>query len=162
MPVLTGAMDRVPGAKPCMRGQRWDWEGVHFELLYPEMGNPLTGIDASCVLRVSGKGGSTLFVGDLMKRGEKRLLVLEPELRSDLLIAPHHGSNSSPAALGVVSGGLSQPLGFPQTRGGSALSPAGDAGRHRPRRSAVHALPARFRACAYHALVAGYDLLLDR
>jgi competence protein ComEC len=95
VPVLTGAMDRVPDAKPCMRGQRWDWDGVHFELLYPEMGNPLTGNDASCVLRVSGKGGSTLFVGDLMRRGEKRLLALEPALRSDLLIAPHHGSNSS-------------------------------------------------------------------
>jgi competence protein ComEC len=95
VPVLTGAMDRVPDAKPCMRGQRWDWDGVHFEMLYPEMGNPLTGNDASCVLRVSGKGGSTLFVGDIMKRSEKRLLAMEPQLRSDLLIAPHHGSNSS-------------------------------------------------------------------
>jgi competence protein ComEC len=95
VPVLTGAMDRVPDAKPCMRGQRWDWDGVHFEVLYPEMGNPLTGNDASCVLRVSGQGGSTLFAGDIMQRGEKRLLALEPALRSDLLIAPHHGSNSS-------------------------------------------------------------------
>ena len=95
VPVLTGAMDRVPNARPCMRGQRWDWDGVHFETLYPEMGNPLTGNDASCVLRVSGKGGSTLLVGDLMKKGEKRLLQLESQLRSDLLVAPHHGSNSS-------------------------------------------------------------------
>jgi competence protein ComEC len=30
-----------------------------------------------------------------MKKGEKRLLQMEPKLRSDLLIAPHHGSNSS-------------------------------------------------------------------
>jgi competence protein ComEC len=95
VPVFTGAMDRVPDARPCLRGQRWDWDGVHFEMLYPELGNPLTGNDGSCVLRVSSPGGSTLFVGDLMKKGEKRLLRMEPTLRSDLLIAPHHGSNSS-------------------------------------------------------------------
>ncbi|HEY3644629.1 MAG TPA: DNA internalization-related competence protein ComEC/Rec2 [Gammaproteobacteria bacterium] len=94
-PVFTGAMDRVPDAQPCLRGQRWDWDGVHFEMLYPAAGDTLTGNDASCVLRVSGKGGSTLFVGDLMKKGEKRLLQMQPVLRSDLLIVPHHGSNSS-------------------------------------------------------------------
>jgi len=95
VPVFTGAMDRVPRAQPCLRGQHWDWDGVHFELLYPELGNPLTGNDASCVLRVSGAGGSALFVGDLMKKGERRLLQLQPALHSDLLVAPHHGSNSS-------------------------------------------------------------------
>lgn len=47
------------------------------------------------MLRVSGKGGSALLVGDIMKKGEKRLLQMEPVLRSDLLVAPHHGSNSS-------------------------------------------------------------------
>src|SRR6185312_9726530 len=94
-PVYTGAMDRVPDAMPCRRGQRWDWEGVHFEMLYPETGNPLNGNDASCVLRISGPGGSALLVGDIMKKGEKRLLGLQPDLHSDLLVAPHHGSNSS-------------------------------------------------------------------
>lgn len=94
-PVFTGAMDRVPMARPCLRGQHWEWDGVRFEMLYPERGNPLTGNDGSCVLRVSGKGGSTLLVGDLMKKGEKRLLQMQPVLHSDLLIAPHHGSNSS-------------------------------------------------------------------
>jgi competence protein ComEC len=95
VPVYTGAMDRVPDAMPCRRGQHWEWEGVHFEMLYPEMGNLLSGNDASCVLRISGPGGSALLVGDIMKKGEKRLLALEPDLRSDLLVAPHHGSNSS-------------------------------------------------------------------
>ncbi|HEY1773445.1 MAG TPA: DNA internalization-related competence protein ComEC/Rec2 [Gammaproteobacteria bacterium] len=95
VPVYTGAMDRVPDAMPCWRGQHWDWDGVHFEMLYPESGNPLSGNDASCVLWISGPGGSALFVGDIMKKGEKRLLGLQPDLRSDLLVAPHHGSNSS-------------------------------------------------------------------
>ena len=94
--VLTGAMDRIPDTKPCMRGQRWDWDGVHFEVLYPDMGDPLTGNDGSCVLRVSSEGGSLLLPGDIMKKGERRLLALEPvSLHSDVLVAPHHGSNSS-------------------------------------------------------------------
>jgi len=94
--VLTGAMDRISDAKPCMRGQRWDWDGVHFEVLYPDMGDTLTGNDGSCVLRVSSDGGSLLLPGDIMKKGERRLLALESTgLHSDVLVAPHHGSNSS-------------------------------------------------------------------
>ena len=95
VPVYTGAMDRVADAKPCVRGQRWEWDGVHFEVLYPERGSPLNGNDRSCVLRISAAGGSALLVGDIMKKGEKRLLQVEPRLASDLLVAPHHGSNSS-------------------------------------------------------------------
>jgi competence protein ComEC len=96
MPVYTGAPDRVPDAQPCVRGQHWVWDGVSFDLLYPEAGSRLKGNDASCVLRITGPGGSTLLVGDIMKKGEKRLLELEPAgLGSMLLVAPHHGSNSS-------------------------------------------------------------------
>lgn len=96
VPVLTGDMERVPDAEPCMRGRGWDWEGVHFEVLSPDLGDPLTGNDGSCVLRVSGPGGSLLLPGDLMKKGEARLLAMQPDgLRSDVLVVPHHGSNSS-------------------------------------------------------------------
>lgn len=42
VPVYTGVMDRVLVAIPCWRSQHWDWEGVHFEMLYPESGNLLS------------------------------------------------------------------------------------------------------------------------
>src|SRR6185503_14622559 len=79
LPVYTGAPERVPDAQACQRGQHWDWDGVRLEVLYPEAGGTLSGNDASCVLRITGAGGRALLVGDLMKKGEKRLLELEPD-----------------------------------------------------------------------------------
>ena len=96
MPVLSGAVDRFRGAMDCVRGQHWQWDGVDFQVLYPDADAPASGNDASCVLKVSGVGGSALLTGDIMKKSERRLLELDASaLRSDLLVAPHHGSNSS-------------------------------------------------------------------
>ena len=96
MPVLSGAVDRFRDAMDCVRGQHWEWDGVDFQVLYPDADAPAGGNDASCVLKVSGAGGSALLTGDIMKRSERRLLELDAQaLRSDLLVAPHHGSNSS-------------------------------------------------------------------
>ena len=96
MPVISGAEDRFPDVTVCIRGQHWEWDGVGFEVLYPDADAPMGGNDASCVLKVSGAGGSALLTGDIQHKSERRLLELAPvALRSDLLVAPHHGSNSS-------------------------------------------------------------------
>ncbi|MGH8321199.1 MAG: ComEC/Rec2 family competence protein, partial [Gammaproteobacteria bacterium] len=96
MPVLSGDPGRVIGAQRCVRGQSWEWDGVRFEMLSPEMDGPVEGNDASCVLQISGTDGNALLVGDLTRRGEQRLLSLdEARLGSDVLVVPHHGSLSS-------------------------------------------------------------------
>jgi competence protein ComEC len=96
MPVLSGEPSRVTGARACLRGQSWRWDGVSFEILAPGADESVSGNDASCVLRVRGIGGSALLVGDLMRRGEQRLLKLEGRaLHSDVLVVPHHGSLTS-------------------------------------------------------------------
>ncbi|HKT32037.1 MAG TPA: DNA internalization-related competence protein ComEC/Rec2 [Gammaproteobacteria bacterium] len=96
MPVLSGAPARVSGARRCVRGQNWDWDGVHFEMLSPATEDPARGNDASCVLQISGASSNALLVGDLMREGEQRLLQRDAaRLGSDVLVVPHHGSRTS-------------------------------------------------------------------
>ncbi|HET7650449.1 MAG TPA: DNA internalization-related competence protein ComEC/Rec2 [Gammaproteobacteria bacterium] len=96
MPVLSGAVGKFANVWLCVAGQHWRWDGVRFEVLYPNSAAPSHGNNAACVLKISGAGGRALLVGDLMKAGEERLIALHPhELSAEVLVAPHHGSNSS-------------------------------------------------------------------
>lgn len=97
--------------EPCETGQWWQWDGVHFEFLFPQS-VPFSGKkkgrgnNGSCVLRVSNNGGSLLIPGDIERLAESSLLRSRGEqLKTDVLIAPHHGSksSSSPAFLEQVS-----------------------------------------------------------
>ncbi|MGD8977370.1 MAG: DNA internalization-related competence protein ComEC/Rec2, partial [Gammaproteobacteria bacterium] len=73
----------------CQAGRSWRWDGVSFRFLHPGETVGQTGNDNSCVLRVSGSGGSVLLTGDIEARAERRILSREEELESDLVVAPH-------------------------------------------------------------------------
>jgi len=92
----------------CLAGLGWDWDGVRFEFLHPwdaspsERAKPNT---LSCVLKVQAQGGSVLLTGDIEAAQEKALIASEPaagdgasRLRADVLLVPHHGSNTSSTA----------------------------------------------------------------
>lgn len=79
----------------CRAGDAWDWDGVHFEYLYPfrEFLRDKTN-DRSCVLKVSSQSGAFLLTGDIGKAVERDLISRYREhLRSRVLLVPHHGSS---------------------------------------------------------------------
>ncbi len=99
----------------CFAGQHWRWDNVHFEVLHPSLESyenaEIKDNNRSCVVKVSSQLGSILLTGDIEKEAEKALLehalgvnIHAPSgdavnkddlLKSDVLIAPHHGSKTS-------------------------------------------------------------------
>ena len=84
----------------CQQGQTWQSDGVNFAILSPDMDNPVLDYkkrnNRSCVLQVSSRYGSVLLTGDIENNVERTLLEkYANSLSSDVLVVPHHGSNSS-------------------------------------------------------------------
>lgn len=104
--IASSAPDTIDGARACLAGERWHWDGVDFEILHPPPGLPYLGNESSCVLRIGGRGGSALIPGDVGEVIEGRLVREQRErVDVDLLVAGHHGSagSSSAAFLAAVS-----------------------------------------------------------
>jgi len=117
--VLTSVPERISGEEvlKCSDLQSWEWDGVRFEIVFPppDLNTPLksapqrtrrlnqrlSGNNGSCVLKVSSGGGSVLLTGDIEKSAENYLLRDQQfskgqnKLKADVLVVPHHGSNTS-------------------------------------------------------------------
>ncbi len=111
-------------AKSCRDRRQWVWDGVVFEML--NNAQHLSNNNASCVLKISSDKYSLLLTGDIEKKAERYLLdTLKDKLKSDILIVPHHGSNTSSSSIflqqvkprvGIVSSGLNNAFGHPAKR----------------------------------------------
>lgn len=93
---LSSVPERFPSSRFCQAGEKWVWDEVSFEILFPGKEETLSGNNRSCVLKISSTDYSALLVGDIEKSAEESLLSLAgSKLASTLLIAPHHGSKTS-------------------------------------------------------------------
>lgn len=127
--------DAVHGRR-CRTGEAWRWGEARFRFLWPPEGADAQGNDASCVLRIDYAGRRLVLAGDIEAAAETRMLAagIEP---SDLLLVPHHGSDTSstPAfvnaltpLVAVIPVGYGNAYGFPRAsvisryrRAGTAL-----------------------------------------
>ncbi len=105
-------------AQRCIAGQTWQWDGVRFEILHPQLADydrAQKPNAMSCVLRISNGRQTALLTGDLEAAQEQRLVQshalhhddvkadvksevkadLKNHLKADLLLVPHHGSKTS-------------------------------------------------------------------
>ena len=90
----------------CFAGQTWLWDKVQFEVLSPTFESyqnaNIKDNNRSCVVKVSSQFGSLLLTGDIEKEAENALLgdaalahFKSDVLKSNVLVAPHHGSKTS-------------------------------------------------------------------
>jgi competence protein ComEC len=97
LPAESPLLDDAPSPRPCVRGQRWDWDGVRFEILNPKPSADARrrDNDRSCVLRVSMSRHTLLLTGDGERRTELELLESGTLAPVTVLFAGHHGSRTS-------------------------------------------------------------------
>jgi competence protein ComEC len=92
----------APVRLPCRAGPRWEWDGVAFALLHPQVASyddpRLKANSRSCVLRIAARGTAALLTGDIEERDERVLLRTGAALDAAVMLAPHHGSGTSSSA----------------------------------------------------------------
>lgn len=112
------------GLTNCQAGQSWEWDGVRFRVLHPTAWFPYLGNESTCVIRVETAHGSALLTGDMGEVIEQALLCrARVDLRSDVVMVPHHGSAGSSsqtfiqatgARLALISSGVGNRFGHPR------------------------------------------------
>jgi competence protein ComEC len=95
--VYASLPEAVEGIEPCDDTLHWQWDGMAFQVLHPSAYLPYIGNDSSCVLSIKMDQATVWLPGDISQVIEQRLLSRHAE-KLDVLMAPHHGSNTGSSA----------------------------------------------------------------
>ncbi|WP_445946433.1 DNA internalization-related competence protein ComEC/Rec2 [Shewanella sp.] len=99
------------------------WRGLTLELM-GAVAEPKDN-NTSCVLRLGNDNGRVLLTGDIEALREFKLLQQGAPLSAEVILVPHHGSNTSSseaflqavgANIGIFSAGFANQYGFPKAR----------------------------------------------
>ncbi len=87
----------------CVAGQRWQWDGVDFEVLHPSVESyardKVRTNDRGCVIRIGTAHAAVLLTADIENKSERELLdTAADKLHAQVMLVPHHGSRTSSSA----------------------------------------------------------------
>ncbi|NVP01440.1 DNA internalization-related competence protein ComEC/Rec2, partial [Photobacterium damselae subsp. damselae] len=88
------------GFSVCKQGESWLWQGLKFEVLWPPVIRDYASNPYSCVISIRESGRKLsqtqiLLTGDIDDVVELLLAKAYPQLTTEVLVVPHHGSATS-------------------------------------------------------------------
>lgn len=96
-PKWVRASQTTPPFTLCVAGQNWQWNQLEFEVVWPMQGVQRAYNLNSCVVRLHDPVSDIriLLTGDIEALVEWILIRQPEQLKSDVIIVPHHGSKTS-------------------------------------------------------------------
>lgn len=87
----------VVSYQSCVQGRHLYWQGLRFDVLWPPEHTRNTDNAQSCVVRIydADSGRGVVLTGDIDKRSEWQMIRQFPTISANVLIVPHHGSQTS-------------------------------------------------------------------
>lgn len=88
---------RLAAGQECIAGNKWQWQEIEIEALWPPKSVERAFNAHSCVVRLTHtiQGQSVLLTGDIVSVTEWLLLRQVDNLNADIIVVPHHGSITS-------------------------------------------------------------------